>query len=245
MSGYFTQRNVVFSIIILGMGAAVGSYYLYQKSKSKKYKGKIIALHFCLRSEFKLLLVVFVLGGPGSGKGTNCSKIVETFGYHHLSAGDLLRAERESGSELAELINTYIKEGKIVPAEITVRLLRNAMEKSGSDKFLIDGFPRDTDNLACWNKQMNDVAEVQFLLFLDCPTEVMVERLLERGKNSGRNDDNIETIKKRLITYEQSTRPIIENFRGMGKVREVNANRPIDEVFAEVSVHFNNASHSV
>jgi UMP-CMP kinase len=186
-----------------------------------------------------------VLGGPGSGKGTNCSRIVDTFGYRHLSAGDLLREERASGSELADMINNYIKEGKIVPAEITVRLLKNAMEKSGGDRFLIDGFPRDMDNLDCWKKQMNACADVQFLLFLDCPTEIMVDRLLERGKTSGRNDDNMESIRKRLITYEQSTRPIIEYFRGIGKVREVNSNRQIDEVFGEVSVHFTNASHAL
>lgn len=94
--------------------------------------------------------VVFVLGGPGSGKGTNCAKIVELYGYVHLSAGDLLREERNSGSELAEMINTYIAEGKIVPAEVTVRLLHAAMEKSGKTKFLVDGFPRDMDNLNCW-----------------------------------------------------------------------------------------------
>lgn len=156
-----------------------------------------------------------------------------------------MREERQSGSELAEMINLFIKEGKIVPAEVTVRLLRTAMEKSGSDKFLVDGFPRDMDNLACWQREMNDIAEVQFLLFLDCPTEIMVDRLLERGKTSGRSDDNIESIRKRLITYDQSTRPIIEYFRGIGKVREVNSNRPIEEVFAEVSVHFTNASHSM
>lgn len=95
-----------------------------------------------------------MLGGPGSGKGTQCSKIVEVFGYIHLSAGDLLREERQSGSELAEMINTNIKEGKIVPAEVTVGLLRTAMEKSGATKFLIDGFPRDADNLSCWQEQM-------------------------------------------------------------------------------------------
>ena len=97
-----------------------------------------------------LLKVVFVLGGPGSGKGTNCAKLVEQFGYVHLSAGDLLRDERKSGSQLAEMINTYIAEGKIVPAEVTVNLLKNAMEKSATKKFLVDGFPRDLSNLKCW-----------------------------------------------------------------------------------------------
>lgn len=181
---------------------------------------------------------MFVLGGPGSGKGTNCARIVENFGYVHLSAGDLLRAERESGSELADMINTYIKEGKIVPAEVTVRLLRNAMESSGKNKFLVDGFPRDIHNLECWEAQLNSIVDVSFLLFLDCPEEVMLERLLERGKTSGRNDDNIESIKKRFATYEASTRPIIEHFRSIGKVRQVDANRDIEIVYAEVSTHF-------
>jgi UMP-CMP kinase len=107
------------------------------------------------------------------------------------------------------MINTYIAEGKIVPAEVTVRLLRAAMEKSGSNKFLVDGFPRDMDNLRCWEETMKDVADVQYLLFLDCPQEVMLNRLLERGKTSGRNDDNEDSIRKRFKTYEDSTRPII------------------------------------
>lgn len=182
--------------------------------------------------------MVFVLGGPGSGKGTNCTKIVERFGYVHLSAGDLLREERASGSDLAEMINSYINEGKIVPAEVTVRLLRNAMESSGSQKFLVDGFPRDLQNLECWKTNMSSIVDVQFLLFLDCPHEVMTERLLERGKTSGRSDDNVESVRKRLLTYEQSTRPIIDSFRAEGRVREVNSHRPVEEVFAEVSLHF-------
>lgn len=186
--------------------------------------------------------MVFVLGGPGSGKGTNCSKIKEKFGYEHLSAGDLLRAEQQSGSELASMIKNFIKEGKIVPAQVTVKLLHNAMIVSGSDKFLVDGFPRDVDNLQCWNEQMSAVADVQFLLFLECPVQVMVERIIERGKTSDRADDNVEAIQKRLLTYENSTRSIIQHFRQLGKVREVDSNRHIEEVFAEVSIHFSNIS---
>jgi len=179
-----------------------------------------------------------VLGGPGSGKGTNCARIVENFGFVHLSAGDLLRAERESGSALAEMINNFIREGKIVPAEVTVRLLKQAMANSGGKKFLVDGFPRDMMNLECWQKEMQYTANVKFLLFLDCPQEIMTARLLERGKTSGRNDDNEDSIKKRFTTYEQSTRPIIDYFRREGKVRQVDANRDIEDVFADVSIHF-------
>lgn len=182
--------------------------------------------------------VVFVLGGPGAGKGTNCSKIVDKFGYKHLSAGDLLREERQSGSELAEMINHYIKEGLIVPAEVTVGLLKTAMEKSGQTKFLVDGFPRDMDNLRCWETVMAPFAKVAFLLFLDCTEEVMKDRLLERGKTSGRSDDNLESIVKRFRTYEEQTRPIINHFESINLVRKVDSNRDPDIVFEDVSMHF-------
>ncbi len=85
---------------------------------------------------------------------------------------------------------------------------------------------------------MSPYAEVLFLLFLDCPQEVMLERLLERGKTSGRTDDNPESIKKRFVTYEESTRPIIEYFTGLGKIRTVDSNRDPELVYADVKLFF-------
>jgi UMP-CMP kinase len=112
------------------------------------------------------------------------------------------------------------------------------MEKNSCLKFLVDGFPRDMDNLTCWEDKMAGICEVQFLLFLDCPQEVMLNRLLERGKTSGRNDDNEESIFKRFKTYEESTRPIIDHFASIGKIRVVDSNRPFNSVFLDVSHHF-------
>eukprot|EP00903_Cladosiphon_okamuranus_P011641 g10949.t1 len=178
--------------------------------------------------------VVFVLGGPGSGKGTQCALIAEdeALGYAHLSAGDLLRAERNSKSELADMINEFIREGKIVPAEVTVGLLRKAMEASGKSRFLIDGFPRNPENLAAWEASASGGSPVifDFALFLDCPEEVMTARIMERGRSSGRIDDNEEAIRKRLVTYRESTMPIIKEFEARGKLREVNSDQTIDEV---------------
>ncbi len=182
--------------------------------------------------------IVFVLGGPGSGKGTNCTKIVNEFGYVHLSAGDLLREEKTSGSELAQLIEDHIKKGSIVPAEITVRLLQQAMERAGTNKFLIDGFPRDLGNLKLWEEKMDNECHVQFLLFLDCPEDEMTTRLLKRGETSGRVDDNIEAIKKRFKTYRESTMPIIEYYRKLGKTREVNSNRDEESVYRDIQTYF-------
>lgn len=101
--------------------------------------------------------VLFVLGGPGAGKGTQCAKMVEEYGFVHLSAGDLLRAERaRKDSPDGQLIENYIREGQIVPVEITIRLIKKAMQDSGSTLFLIDGFPRNFDNLQGWQSVMGD-----------------------------------------------------------------------------------------
>lgn len=105
--------------------------------------------------------VVFILGGPGAGKGTLCRYIVENFGYAHLSAGDLLREERvKPGSEYGELIETHIRNGTIVPVEITCSLIDRAMQTSENPhhRFLIDGFPRNQDNLDGWNKVLSRIS---------------------------------------------------------------------------------------
>lgn len=186
-------------------------------------------------------IVVFVLGGPGAGKGTQCKLISDNFGYVHLSAGDLLREERQRpGSEYGELIETYIREGRIVPVEITCNLLKRAMEKSGwtNGKFLIDGFPRNMDNLMGWKKAMGDTLEEKFCLFLDCPEEVMERRLLSRGETSGRSDDNLESIRKRFKVFIEATMPIVESFREIGKLRIIKSDRAVEIVWPEVEQLF-------
>lgn len=115
----------------------------------------------------------------------------------HLSAGDLLRDERSSGSSTAALIESYINEGAIVPVKITLDLIRTAMEKSNAKRFLIDGFPRNEDNLQGWVQEMSDISIVDSVIFLDCPEPECERRVLERAKTSGRSDDNLETLKKR------------------------------------------------
>uniref|UniRef100_A0A1I7TRN9 UMP-CMP kinase n=1 Tax=Caenorhabditis tropicalis TaxID=1561998 RepID=A0A1I7TRN9_9PELO len=178
--------------------------------------------------------VVFVLGPPGSGKGTICAQIQENLGYVHLSAGDLLRAERErEGSQFGALIENHIRNGSIVPVEITCSLLEIAMiAREDANGFLIDGFPRNEDNLAGWKRQMGEKVNEQFVLFLSCPVDVCIDRCLHRGQ--GRTDDNVDSLKKRVDTYNQSTFPIIEHFEKLGMVREVNSERPVNEVYADV-----------
>lgn len=178
--------------------------------------------------------VVFVLGGPGSGKGTQCAKIVEEYGFTHLSAGDLLRDEIKSGSSHGTMIQNMIKDGKIVPAEVTVGLLQKAMKESGNNKFLIDGFPRNDENRTVFEKQTG--IDPEFILFFDCPEKEMEKRLL--GRNQGRVDDNIETIRKRFKVFMEQSIPVVGYYDFRGKVRKVDATKSPDQVFHAVSPLF-------
>jgi len=189
----------------------------------------------------QLFNVVFVLGGPGSGKGTQCARISEEFKWVHLSAGDLLRAERAKGSELGEQIDHHIKNGTIVPVEVTCSLLENAMiaNKDVTHDFLIDGFPRNKDNLDGWQRQMSAKTDVKFTLFFDCTEEICTERCLQRGQaGSGRTDDNIESLRKRFVTNKESTMPIVDHFEEKGLLRKVDATRSPDEVYDDVKSLF-------
>ncbi|MCO5560034.1 hypothetical protein L7F22_013640 [Adiantum nelumboides] len=179
--------------------------------------------------------VVFVLGGPGSGKGTQCAKIVKNYGFTHLSAGDHLRAEISSGSQYGAMIQKTIKEGKIVPSEVTVKLLLKAMKESGNDKFLIDGFPRNEENRSAFEAITG--IEPEFVLFCDCTEEEMERRLMNR--NQGRVDDNIDTIKKRFKVFVESSLPVVEFFKEKGKLRKIDATRDIENVFRSLKLLFN------
>ncbi|EIW85295.1 ADK-domain-containing protein [Coniophora puteana RWD-64-598 SS2] len=176
------------------------------------------------------ITVIYVLGGPGVGKGTQCSKLVEKFEFCHLSAGDLLRAEQDrEGSQFGDLIKTCILEGTIVPMEVTIKLLENAMRaelarrntgawSDGKGRFLIDGFPRQMDQAQEFDKT---VCPATHVIFYTAPEDVMVARLLERGKTSGRADDNVESIKKRLATYHDKTMPVVQYYELSNKVSKV------------------------
>jgi len=166
-----------------------------------------------------LYRVVFVLGGPGSGKGTQSAKLVESYDNSvlHLSVGDLLR--NAEGSPHAELIESCLVSGNIVPVEISLSLLQQAMEdasqlsKCGQPTFLVDGFPRNFDNLEGWTTQMTKSCSVLGALVYECPEDELEKRILARGKTSGRSDDNKESIKKRFVTFQQQTMPVVRTLQ--------------------------------
>lgn len=188
--------------------------------------------------------VVFVLGGPGAGKGTQCARLVQTYGFAHLSAGDLLRAEQDRpGSQFGQLIKDYIRDGLIVPMEVTVKLLENAMkeyiaqhppdernERNKRHLFLVDGFPRKMDQAVAFE---TSVCRAKLVLFYDCPEAEMERRLLERGKTSGRSDDNAASIRKRFHTFVDTSMPVVDSFSHQGRVVKIDATATPDAVFRD------------
>jgi len=139
---------------------------------------------------------------------------------------------------VGKVIDEHINEGKIVTSSITVQLLRDAMVASGEKRFLIDGFPRSEENLNTWLENMNGVATIKHVIFLDLTEDAMVERVLKRGAlGSNRSDDNEDVVRKRLQTYTSSTMPIIDHFTKEGKTLRIDGSGSVEEVFSLMAPH--------
>lgn len=182
--------------------------------------------------------VVYVLGGPGAGKGTMCELAEIQLGWTHLSTGVLLRAEQEAGGPTKEIIQEYIEAGKLVPNEIVVRLLKDAMERTirttGRRNFLIDGFPRSLSNLEAWYEVFGREDELPKMLYFECPFKVLEQRILGRAKFSGRSDDNVESMKLRFDTFKTETLPTVEHFKEKDKCVEIDTSQDRETVYALV-----------
>lgn len=199
---------------------------------------KVVMHYFDPREPLPDPNVVFVLGGPGAGKGTMCELAETQLGWTHLSTGDLLRAEREKGGETADTIEEYMTAGKLVPNEITVTLLKDAMRQvmrtTGRSNFLLDGFPRSLDNLEAWYDIFGRDSELPKMLYLECPYPVLEKRILGRAKFSGRSDDNVKSMKLRFDTFKAETLPIVELFKSKNKCVEIDCSQGREDVYAAV-----------
>ncbi|KAI5633000.1 adenylate kinase domain-containing protein [Phthorimaea operculella] len=175
--------------------------------------------------------IVWVLGGPGSGKGTQCEKIIAKYGFTHLSTGDLLRAEVKSGSDRAKTLTAIMERGELVPNDVVLDLLKEAMEAKAatSNGFLIDGYPREESQGVAFEKA---IAPVTVILYFECSCETLTKRLLGRAASSGRADDNEDTIKLRLKTFLENNDKVLAQYPS--KLVRINAERTVDEIFAEV-----------
>merc|ERR1712042_116482 len=177
--------------------------------------------------------IFFVMGGPGSGKGTQCERIVAKYGFTHLSSGDLLREAVASGSIFGKQLNALMQRGELVPMEMVLKLLKNAMVAKSltSNGYLIDGYPRQVEQGVAFEK---DITPAKAVLYFEVSDEEMTRRLLIRGQTSGRVDDNEETIKSRLVTFHEATSPVTTHYDKQRKLHKINAEREPEAIFGDV-----------
>lgn len=178
-------------------------------------------------------LVIF--GAPGSGKGTQSGILVEKYGFDHISTGDVLRAEIKAGSELGRTAKEFIDNGQLIPDSLMIDILAATYDALPKEQGVIfDGFPRTIPQAEALKAMLAERGTtVHAMLELNVPDEMLMERLINRGKTSGRADDNEETIAKRLGVYHSQTMPLIEWYekeglrnavKGYGSLEEINAN---------------------
>lgn len=164
-----------------------------------------------------------------------CELAETQLGWTHLSTGDLLRAEREAGGATAATIEKFMTNGKLVPNEIIVTLLKNAMERvtrtTGKNNFLLDGFPRSLHNMEGWYEIFGRDAALPKMLYFECPYPVLEGRILGRAKYSGRSDDNIESVKLRFDTFKAETLPTVEFFKSNNKCVELDTSQERQAVY--------------
>ncbi|ADV43429.1 adenylate kinase [Bacteroides helcogenes] len=182
------------------------------------------------------MLNIVIFGAPGSGKGTQSEKIVEKYGINHISTGDVLRAEMKNGTELGKTAKGYIDQGQLIPDELMIEILANVFDSFQDSKGVIfDGFPRTIAQAEALKKMLAERGqEVSVMLDLDVPEEELMKRLIKRGQESGRADDNEETIKKRLVVYHSQTAPLIGWYKSEDLYAHINGLGKLEDITAEV-----------
>merc|ERR1711997_1321527 len=179
-------------------------------------------------SAIKGIPIIWLMGGPGSGKGTQCDRICVKYGYTHLSSGDILRFEVMSGSARGRQLYQMMANGEAVPNEVVNDLLAEAMVKKAESKtctgFIVDGFPMDAEQADSFVK---DIGEPNMVLLLECNDEILKQRLNKRNNF----DDTEEAIVKRIEIYNEKTKPIAANFNAKSVFAE---ERPADDIFVDI-----------
>ena len=180
---------------------------------------------------------IVIFGAPGSGKGTQSDKLIEKYGLEHISTGDVLRAEIKNGTELGQTAKRYIDQGQLIPDELMVSILAKVYDSFGREQrgVIFDGFPRTIPQAEALKLMLQERGDrVAAMLELDVPEDELMKRLVLRGQQSGRADDNEETIKKRLVVYHQQTQPLIAWYRQEGIHYHINGSGELDRIFSDI-----------
>ena len=183
------------------------------------------------------MINLILFGPPGSGKGTQAAKLVEKYGLVHISTGDLFRYEMGNNTPLGLEAKSYINKGELVPDSVTIGMLKNKVDNSPeAEGFIFDGFPRTIPQAEALNQLLANMdTSVKALIALDVDDDEIVQRLLERGKTSGRKDDaNEEVIRNRIDVYKKETSPVYDFYAQTDKSIKINGLGSIDDIFGRL-----------
>jgi len=179
---------------------------------------------------------IIIFGAPGSGKGTQSDLIIKKYGLHHISTGDVLRKEIENQTELGIIAEKYISEGQLVPDELIIKMLAELLDKGQSPKgYIFDGFPRTLQQGESLDKLLKEKGtSILAALNLEVGEDVLIERILKRGEQSGRKDDNLETVQARLKVYYDQTEPLKGFYKRQGKNITIKGIGSVEDVFEKI-----------
>ena len=183
------------------------------------------------------MLNVVIFGAPGSGKGTQSERIIEEYGLFHISTGDVLREQIARGTELGKTADSYISKGQLIPDELMVDILAHVLDSHEESKkgVIFDGFPRTIAQAEALTRMLAERnAQVDVVLGLEVEEEELIDRLLKRGQVSGRSDDNLETIQKRLDVYHNQTKPLKDFYQKEKKYRAIQGMGSVDDIFESI-----------
>ncbi|HHU59268.1 MAG TPA: adenylate kinase [Bacteroidales bacterium] len=182
------------------------------------------------------MLNVVIFGPPGSGKGTQSEQIIDYFGLGHISTGDILRAEIKEGTELGKIAASFIDRGELVPDSTIIGMLENKLNTLKSSKGVIfDGFPRTVAQAQALKEMLAKRGEsIDVMLNLEVERQELIARLLKRGETSGRSDDNLETIEKRIAVYEAQTAPVMDFYKAEGSYHGIQGVGSVAEIFERI-----------
>ena len=180
---------------------------------------------------------IVIFGAPGSGKGTQSDLMIQHYGLEHISTGDVLRSEIKKGTELGKLAASYIDGGNLIPDDLMISIRAKVYDGYGRGHkgVIFDGYPRTITQAEALEKMLNERGDrVAAMIELDVPEDELMQRLIKRGKESGRADDNEETIKKRLVIYHQQTQPLIEWYKNEGLHHHINGHGTLERIFSDI-----------
>lgn len=183
------------------------------------------------------MLNIILFGPPGAGKGTQSEKLIKKYNLTHIATGDLFRKHLGEGTKLGKLAQKYMDEGNLVPDEVVIGMVDDKVkENTGASGFIFDGFPRTVPQAEALDKLMADKGTpISGMLALDVPEDELRKRILERGKTSGRADDqNIEKINNRIKVYLDETIPVAKHYEAKGKFAKIHGVGSIDDIFGNL-----------